>query len=181
MHTVMKKAWHRDQCSLQSTGFALDGLSGAVKLCRRWEWRTNANDQSVSQKRSPAGAREDQESRTQVLSSEAWRMSSCLYLNTKKAELGAAKSGACPVNEWDGSYNLHPWCRAQSPGALHRAHTWWPCEGLAGCPLSHHQRCPRCRRCGGSKAEPFEVWSEASQVEIFPPLVSREWMTHAKN
>src|SRR5215510_5155120 len=135
--------------------------------------------QSVSQKRTPAAACENQEPGVEVLPSKARGLSSSLYLNPQEAELGLAKSGARTVDERYGSDNVHPWRRTQPARTLHCFGARRSRKGFARGALPHRPRCAGCGRCDGSKAGSLEVRRETPQVGSASSTQGRKIETYA--
>src|SRR5438045_291024 len=97
------------------------------------------------------------------LPAEARRLHPRLYLDSEKAQFGAAESRARAADEWDRSDHVHSWRWPQPAGALNRAHPRRPREGSSRRSLSRGARGARYRGCREPQTEPFEVRRQAAK------------------
>ena len=87
---------------------------------------------------------QDGESGTAVVPAKAGSVHACVHTDAEKAELGSSKSGSCPPDEWDRSYDLYSRYWPQPAGALDCADPRGSCKGSAGRALSRGARHAGC-------------------------------------
>lgn len=139
-------------------------MQGACSFVKGSE--RDADDQSAGSKRENLRKGKDEEPCPEVLSAEERCVSSRLHDDTEETELGLAESRTCAPHERHGGHDLYPRRGPQSSGALDRARARGARQGLAGCSIPFSARCVGCGGRGRPKAESFEVWSEAAQVDF---------------
>src|SRR5580704_7814707 len=95
---------------------------------------------------------QNQDPRPERRAPAAGRVHARLHHDPEEAELGAAQGGPCPPLLWRRDHGLHPRCRPQPPGALHRPRARRPGEGPARRPLQGRAR--GARHLGRARAQP---------------------------